>query len=78
MLSSPVPAKMTWPELSMATAPIASDGSLSLSGVHVTPLSELRQTPPPALPAYTMAGLVGLATRLVMRPEAFPYVAQML
>jgi hypothetical protein len=33
MLSSPVPAKMTWPELS------------------VTPLSELRQTPPPALPA---------------------------
>src|SRR5690349_8056174 len=79
MFPSPVPAySVSGAEWAIASAPIASDTSLSDVGLQFVPPFVVFQTPPRALARYMVAGEVGCTTISVTRPltstRAPPYV----
>src|SRR5215469_3622281 len=52
--------------------PVASEGCLSVSGVHFFPASDVFHTPPSAAPRYTVEESSGSTTSAVTRPEKGP------
>jgi hypothetical protein len=69
MFPSPVPAyRVSGADGAIASAPIASEASLSDFAVHVAPPSVVFQTPPRAADTYIVCGVVGWIAMPVMRP----------
>src|SRR6266853_50287 len=52
----------------IAMSPIVDTPSLSTIGSHVVPLLVVFQTPPEAVPTYTMLGLLSTTAKSSMRP----------
>src|SRR6266404_4510027 len=69
LFGTPVPTQTTdGSEGAIAMSPIVDTPSLSKIGSHVVPSSVVFQTPPEAVPTYTMMGLLSTTTKSSMRP----------
>src|SRR6202521_5818078 len=69
LFGSPVPTHTTdGSEGAIAMSPIVETLSLSNIGSHVVPLLVVFQTPPEAVPTYTMFGLLSTTAKSSMRP----------
>src|ERR1700741_1081157 len=69
LLGSPVPTHTTdGSDGAIAMSPIVDTLSLSNIGSHVVPLFVVFQTPPEAVPTYTMFGLLSTTAKSSMRP----------
>src|SRR5216683_7901055 len=69
LLGSPVPTHTTeGSDGAMAMSPIVETLSLSKIGSQVVPLFVVFQTPPEAVPTYTMFGLLSTTAKSSMRP----------
>src|SRR5260370_4539070 len=69
LLGSPVPTHTTdESDGAIAMSPIVDTLSLSNTGSHVVPLFVVFQTPPAAVPTYTMFGLLSTTAKSSMRP----------
>src|SRR5713226_3530103 len=69
LLGSPVPTHTTeGSDGAMAMSPILESLSLSKIGSQVVPLFVVFQTPPAAVPTYTMFGLLSTTAKSSMRP----------
>src|SRR5882762_3744430 len=69
LFGSPVPTHTTeGSDGAIAMSPIVDTLSLSNIGSHVVPLFVVFQTPPDAVPTYTMFGLLSTTAKSSMRP----------
>src|SRR6266481_7933869 len=69
LFGSPVPTQTTdGSHGAIAMTPIVDTPSLSKIGSHVVPLLVVFQTPPEAVPTYTMLGLLSTTAKSSMRP----------
>src|SRR6266404_5368177 len=69
LFGSPVPTHSTdGSHGAIAMSPIVDTPSLSKIGSHVVPLLVVFQTPPEAVPTYTMLGLLSTTAKSSMRP----------
>src|SRR6266851_291926 len=69
LLDSPVPTQTTeGSEGAMAMSPMVETLCLSKTGSQVVPLFVVFQTPPEAVPTYTMFGLLSTTAKSSMRP----------
>src|SRR6267378_173035 len=69
LFGSPVPTHSTdGSDGAIAMSPIVDTLSLSNTGSHVVPLLVVFQTPPEAVPTYTMFGLLSTTAKSSMRP----------
>src|SRR6266849_9585405 len=69
LLGSPVPTHTTEEsDGAIAMSPIVDTLSLSNTDSHVVPLFVVFQTPPDAVPTYTMFGLLSTTAKSSMRP----------
>src|ERR1700676_607719 len=69
LFGSPVPTHTTaGSDGAIAMSPIVDTLSLSNTGSHVVPLFVVFQTPPEAVPAYTMFGLLSTTPKSSIRP----------
>src|SRR5882724_12935376 len=69
LFGSPVPTQTTdGSEGAIAMSPIVDTPSLSNIGSHVVPLLVVFQTPPEAVPTYTMFGLLSTTAKSSIRP----------
>src|SRR5437867_9256898 len=69
LLASPVPTHTTeGSDGAIAMSPIVDTLSLSNTDSHVVPLFVVFQTPPDAVPTYTMFGLLSTTAKSSMRP----------
>src|SRR2546427_605512 len=69
LFGSPVPTHtIEGSDGAIAMSPIVDTSSLSNIGSHVVPLLVVFQTPPEAVPTYTMFGLLSTTAKSSMRP----------
>src|SRR2546426_1723081 len=69
LFGSPVPTHtIDGSDGAIAMSPIVDTPSLSKIGSHVVPLLVVFQTPPEAVPTYTMFGLLSTTAKSSMRP----------
>src|SRR5689334_16341744 len=69
LLGSPLPTQTTeGSDGAMAMSPTVETPSLSKTGSQVVPLFVVFQTPPEAVPTYTMFGLLSTTAKSSMRP----------
>src|SRR5437660_5447235 len=69
LFGSPVPTHTTaGSDAAIAISPIVDTPSLSNTGSQVVPLLVVFQTPPEAVPTYTMFGLLSTTAKSSMRP----------
>src|SRR5260370_17381043 len=69
LFGSPVPTQTTdGSDGAIAMSPIVDTPSLSKIGSQVVPLLVVFQTPPEAVPTYTMFGLLSTTAKSSMRP----------
>src|SRR5215831_5068400 len=69
LFGSPLPTQTTeGSEGAMAMSPMVETPSLSKTGSQVVPLLVVFQTPPEAVPTYTVSGLLSTTAKSSMRP----------
>src|SRR5260370_8540819 len=73
LLGSPVPTHtIDGSDGAIAMSPMVETLCLSNIGSHVVPLFVVFQTPPQAVPPYTMFGLLSTTAKSSMRPPIVP------